>query len=311
MASVKRQTVKYLDYIKLEKIRQVFKEYFENFYIELPSVVKPWDEWEHENSGWSITYSLGHDDKNIPCIFMAANHRMTNPRHFLINENGDYKSLAQYHESFSYNLDIVSDEEIKRQEYYKLNRKISSLHRLEGISSNFEFNTSCSKQNLTDFKDFFFFWETDSPFSQWHKCSFKAFGIEFNTAEQYMMFQKALLFNDYGIADKILDTTNQRKQKELGRQVANFDEKVWNNNCRRIVYEANKNKFLQNHSLLKYLLETENKLLVEASPDDFIWGIGLKKEDKLAQNENTWKGTNWLGYVLTLLKDDLKKTMDK
>ena len=133
---------------------------------------------------------------------------MTNPRHFLINENGEYKSLAQYHESFSYNPDIAGDEEVKRQEYFRLNRKISSLHRLEGIASNFEINTSCSNQNLSDYRDFFFFWETDSPFSQWHKCSFRAFGIDFNTAEQYMMFQKALLFNDYGIADKILETRN-------------------------------------------------------------------------------------------------------
>jgi ribA/ribD-fused uncharacterized protein len=311
MVRVKRQIMKHLDYIKLEKIRQVFKEYFENFSIELPSIVKPWDDWRHEDSGWSITYSLGYDDENIPCMFIAANHRMTNPRHFLINENGEIKSLDQYHEMVSYNPNIEGDEEIRSQEFYKHNRKISSLYRLEGISSNFEFNTSCANENLTDFKEFFFFWETESPFSQWHKCSFKAFGIEFSTAEQYIMFQKALLFNDYGFADKILDTTNQRKQKELGSQVAKFDEKIWNNNCRRIAYEANKHKFMQNDSLLKYLLGTDNKLLVEASPDDFIWGIGLKKEDKLAQNANTWKGKNWLGYILTLLKDDIKKTMDK
>ncbi len=303
--------MKHTDYIKFEKINSVFKEYFDGFSLKFPENFKTWDDLEHCNSGWSITYSLGYDDKNIPCVYVAANHRMTNPRHFLINENGEYKSLAQYHEAFSYNPDIEGDEELKRQEYFKLNRKISSSHRLEGISTNFDFNNLCSNQNLSEFKEFFFFWETDSPFSQWHKCTFRAFGVEFNTAEQFMMFQKAILFNDYVIADKIVETTNQRKQKELGRQVANFNEEIWTENCRRIVYEANKYKFLQNDNLLKHLLETENKLLVEASPDDFLWGIGLKKEDKLAQNINTWKGKNWLGYVLTLLKDDIKKTMDK
>jgi hypothetical protein len=178
VATVKRPTMKHTDYINLDKIRKVFKEYFEGFSIEFPDDVKIWDEWEHQNSGWSITYSLGYDDINIPCIYMAANHRMTNPRHFLINENGEYKSLAQYHESFSFNPDMIGDKDVKRQEYYRINRKISSLHKLEGISSNFELNTSCSNQNLADYKDFFFFWETDSPFSQWYKCSFKALGIQ-------------------------------------------------------------------------------------------------------------------------------------
>lgn len=297
------------DYIKLDKIRKVFKEYFENFSIELPENIKTWEDLFHDNSGWSIIYSLGYDDKEIPCVYFCANHRMTNPRHFLINENGEYKSLAQYHESFSYDSSIPGDEEIKGQEYYRLNRKVSSVHRLEGVETNFQFNTSCSNELLKDFDEFYFFWETNSPFSQWHKCSFKAFGIDFNTAEQYMMFQKALLFNDEKTADKILKTKNQREQKMLGREVVNFDDKIWKDNARRIVYEANRYKFLQNDNLKLELLETGEKLLVEASPDDSIWGIGLRKEDKRALNHNTWQGTNWLGYVLTLLREDIKKTM--
>lgn len=299
------------DYIKLDKIRKVFKEYFENFSIELPDNIKTWEDLFHDNSGWSIIYSLGYDEQEIPCVFFCAHHRMTNPRHFLINEKGEYKSLPQYHESFSYDSSRPGDEEIKRQEYYKLNRKVSSIHRLEGVETNFQFNTSCSNELLKDFNEFYFFWETDSPFSQWHKCSFKAFGIEFNTAEQYMMFQKALLFNDEKTADKILATKNQREQKMLGREVVNFDDRIWKDNARRIVYEANRYKFMQNDNLKLELLETGEKLLVEASPDDSIWGIGLRKEDKRALNYNSWQGTNWLGYVLTLLREDIKKTMNE
>ena len=79
-----------------------------------------------------------------------------------------------------------------------------------------------------------------------HKSDFRALGIGFNSAEQYMMFQKAILFNDYETAEKILDTGNVRTQKELGRQVKGFDNGLWAVNCRRIVYEANKYKFAQN-----------------------------------------------------------------
>lgn len=303
--------MKHTDYIKLDTIRQVFNAYFEGFSIEFPNNIKPWDDWYHPDSGWSITYSLGYDDTHIPCVYIAANHRMTNPRHFLINEKGAFTSLAQYQEAFVYNPEIVGDEEIKREEYYKHNQKISSLHRLEGISSNHDYTASCSTQNLAEYKDFTFFWKSDSPFSQWHECAFKAMGIDFNTSEQYMMFQKALLFSDYKIADKIIETNDPRKQRELGRQVTPFSENIWTENCRRIVYEANRNKFLQNDALLKCLLDTEDKLLVEASPDDTIWGIGLKMEDERSLNMHTWNGTNWLGCVLTLLKDDIKKTKDE
>jgi len=301
-------TTIHTDYIKLGEIRKVFKDYFNNFSIELPEHVKTWDDLYDEHSGWSIIYSLGYDEKNIPCMFFSANHRMTNPRHFLINENGEYKSLPQYQEGFAHDPKIKGDEEIKRNEFYALNRKVASIHRMNGLESNFQFDSLLTKEYLSNYNDFYFFWETTSPFSQWHKCSFVAYGLTFVTAEQYMMFQKALLFNDFDIAQKILDTSNSRKQKELGRQVSNFDDMVWKANCKRIVYDANKYKFLQNESLNKDLLNTANTLLVEASPDDSIWGIGLNEDDIRAKDFTTWKGSNWLGYVLTLLKDDIKKT---
>ena len=138
------------------------------------------------------------------------------------------------------------------------------------------------------------------------KSDFRALGIGFNSAEQYMMFQKAILFNDYETAEKILDTRNVRTQKELGRQVKGFDNGLWTVNCRRIVYEANKYKFSQNRQLLDELLATRGTTLVEASPYDTIWGIGLTKDDERATDRSKWKGKNWLGHILTLLRDDFE-----
>jgi ribA/ribD-fused uncharacterized protein len=300
----------YTDYIKLEKIREEFKDYFKSFSIELPEPIKTWDEIEG-NSGWLIIHSLGYDDNKIPCIYFSANHRLTNPSHFLINENGEYKSLDFYQERVAYNPAIEGDEEVKRQEYYKHNRRVGAIHRLNGVDSNFEYNSLSKSEYFKNYKEFHFFWESNSPFSQWHECSFIAFGLTFNTAEQYMMYEKALLFEDYNTASKLLTTTNPRQQKELGRQVINFDDIIWKENCRRIVYEANKLKFLQNENLLVELMNTDDKLLVEASPYDTIWGIGLKADDERAQNLQTWQGTNWLGFILTSLRNDIKLKIDK
>ncbi|MFD0681928.1 MULTISPECIES: NADAR family protein [unclassified Paenibacillus] len=96
-----------------------------------------------------------------------------------------------------------------------------------------------------------------------------------------------------------------RQQKALGRAVKNFDRVVWESKCREYVYLANKAKFLQNDDILRELLKTVGTTIVEASPDDNIWGIGLSAEDPMAQNRSIWKGTNWLGEVLTSLRDEI------
>lgn len=152
---------------------------------------------------------------------------------------------------------------------------------------------------------FTFFWETKSPFSQWHPSDFTADGHDFNCAEQYMMYQKAKLFEDEQIAQQILLTKKPRDQKALGRKVRNFDPVVWNNHCKKIVYDANYAKFTQNEALRTSLFNTAGTTLVEASPYDKIWGIGLTASEPDAQDRTKWQGTNWLGEVLTQLRDDL------
>lgn len=299
-------------YIHLDAIRLSFARYFEGFGIELPDQLKPWDDFTH-GSGWSITYALGYAEAGQPCIYISADHRMTNPRHFLIKEDGEMKTLSQFQEGYGYDPDTPGDEAASRAAYFHFNRRVAAQYRLHGLAGNFEIN-SVTKAEADEAKaeraGFHFFWETGSPFSQWHRCTFTAYGITFNTAEQYMMHQKALLFGDHAIAAQILAATNPRAQKALGRQIAGFDEQTWKANCRRIVYAANCHKFRQNPDLLAALRATGDQLLVEASPDDSIWGIGLAATDPRAQDPATWLGTNWLGEVLTLLREDIARDSD-
>ncbi len=154
---------------------------------------------------------------------------------------------------------------------------------------------------------FTFFWRTNSPFSQWHPCKFVIDEIKFNSAEQYMMFKKALLFKDDEIAEKILASSQAPEQKALGRQVKGFDKTIWESECKNIVYDANYAKFTQNPKLKEKLLETEGTTIVEASPYDCIWGIGLGEEDPEHFDRSKWKGKNWLGEILTQVRDDIMR----
>ncbi len=161
---------------------------------------------------------------------------------------------------------------------------------------------------------FLFFWgnvKTDfiskSCFSQWYESSFVIDGIEYQTAEHYMMAEKALLFNDKEIYDQIIESSKPGKVKELGRQVKNFDQKTWEENRFEIVVRGNFHKFNQNPELATFLINTKNRVLVEASPLDDIWGIGLAQADENSQNPNLWKGQNLLGYALMVTRDLLNE----
>ena len=150
-----------------------------------------------------------------------------------------------------------------------------------------------------------FFWS--GPFSQWQRCEFVLDGMTFNTAEQAMMYRKAMLFHDQDVAQKILKTRDAKKQKALGRTVKNFDPTKWDAEKEGVVREANRAKFGQNKGLRRKLFQTGTKMLVEASPLDLIWGIGLDEKNARLTPPEQWPGENLLGKILTEVRDELRE----
>ena len=142
-------------------------------------------------------------------------------------------------------------------------------------------------------------------FSQWHPTPFEVDGAAFVCAEQYMMAAKATLFGDKAIAQKVMETPDPAVQKRLGGQVKGFDEALWHRWRYHIVHTANYEKFAQNSGALRQLKNTAPAMLVEANPRDWNWGNGLQIEDAANHDPSLWKGTNFLGRILTLIRDDL------
>jgi ribA/ribD-fused uncharacterized protein len=145
--------------------------------------------------------------------------------------------------------------------------------------------------------NYHFFWK--SKLSNWTKSYFDHEGYRYCCGEQMMMHQKALLFEDYEIALKIMQSDNPKEIKDLGRQVKNFSVKVWDDCKRQIVQNGLYARFTQDKEAKAELLKYKGKIFVEASPYDRIWGIGYTKEDAMDNLEN-W-GENLLGKILTYL----------
>lgn len=161
---------------------------------------------------------------------------------------------------------------------------------------------------------FLFFWSHESLsrteiekecLSQWYPVTFEVGGVLYLSAEQYMMAEKARLFNDQEGLRKILESKHPGAAKQLGRNVKGFSEEVWKTKRFSIVVEGNLAKFSQNEKLLKFLLNTRNRILAEASPRDCIWGIGLSKDDSQCDNPEAWPGLNLLGFALMEVRSKL------
>lgn len=147
---------------------------------------------------------------------------------------------------------------------------------------------------------------TKTCFSQWWISPFNVDGAEYKTAEHWMMAKKALLFNDTEILDQVLIAKSPAEAKKLGRQVKNYDDKTWLENRYTIVKEGNFHKFGQNPELKEFLLSTNDRVLVEASPVDAIWGIGMTADHQGVENPANWRGLNLLGFALMEVRDELK-----
>lgn len=162
---------------------------------------------------------------------------------------------------------------------------------------------------------FLFFWGhqpakdgsiTQSCFSQWWTAPFQQEDKHYATAEHWMMAKKAALFQDKETEARILNATSPMEAKKLGRLVQNFMPELWDKHKYNIVTEGNYLKFSQ-HALLKdFLLQTKERILVEASPVDPVWGIGLAADNDKCENPLLWQGDNLLGFALMEVRDRLK-----
>ncbi len=155
------------------------------------------------------------------------------------------------------------------------------------------------------------FWRPPGWPGQWTFVQFEMDGIKFNCAEQAMMYKKSILFDDAETAKLILKAENPRKFKGLGRKVKNFNEKIWEENKFQIVVDVNFAKFSQNPLFKEVLLATGDKLLIEASPLDSIWGIGVDPEIAMKISIEEFKGTNLLGKALMETRKILKLADEK
>lgn len=149
-----------------------------------------------------------------------------------------------------------------------------------------------------------YFWGT--YLSNWYRCSFKDSQFTYLSSEAYLMAKKALLFNDVESAQKIVNTSDPKAQKALGRLVRGFSEELWNQHKFEIMVQGLLLKFEQNESLKKQLLSTGEKVLVEGSPYDRIWGVGLHYTDLLILDESKWMGENLLGKALMEVRSQIK-----
>lgn len=162
---------------------------------------------------------------------------------------------------------------------------------------------------------FLFFWgHTGKPdvlgkecLSQWYPRPFKLYGIEFKTAEHWMMFWKAMLFEDALSARMILDAETPKEAKVLGRKVSGYDQKIWDQNKEKIVFDGNLLKFTSHSDLKEFLLSTKDLEIVEASPYDKIWGIGMAASNPKAHDRKSWSGQNLLGEILGEVRTSIRQ----
>lgn len=179
-----------------------------------------------------------------------------------------------------------------------------------------KYNLNWIKQKLESGEEvkYLFFWRhrpsrdgtiTGSCLSQWWECEFVVDDILYKSAEHWMMAEKARLFQDKEILEKIINCEPPGEAKKLGRQVRNFKIEKWNEHRYEIVKQGNHFKFEQNAELKIFLQNTKNRVLVEASPHDQIWGIGLSRDSQRAKYPSQWRGLNLLGFALMEVREEL------
>lgn len=148
--------------------------------------------------------------------------------------------------------------------------------------------------------------EENGYLSNWYSSYFSHDDISFSSMEQFMMYQKAVCFNDLKIAAQILETEDVSHIKELGRLVTGYDDNYWGGIRQIVVYKGLLAKFSQNTDLKELLLKTGDAVLAECAVKDRIWGIGLSMRDPDRFDRSKWKGKNLLGYTLMMVRESLR-----
>jgi ribA/ribD-fused uncharacterized protein len=154
-----------------------------------------------------------------------------------------------------------------------------------------------------------YFWR--GIFSQWAKCDIydDILGITFNCAEQSMMWHKANTFKDEEAKEKILKVKDPREHRAIGRSIKNYDDKVWGEVRYDIVAATNYAKFSQKTEWKELLIYTDGYELVEASPYDRIWGVGLGEDNPEILDKKNWQGENLLGKAIMQARDEIIKNL--
>jgi len=158
-------------------------------------------------------------------------------------------------------------------------------------------------KHITQKGQYSFFWK--GILSQWAPTPFIVDEILYKTAEHYMMAQKAALFGDCVAFYQIINCPSAAEAQALGRKIKPFDERIWFDNAQQIVFDGNMAKFQQNPHALLALKSTFGTTLVECCPDDSLWGIGMGVDEPGVEDSANWCGKNWLGKILTNVRDRL------
>lgn len=168
-------------------------------------------------------------------------------------------------------------------------------------------------------KEYIFFYEgtpsadgkIDSAcLSQWWEEYFPVCTLQYPTAEHYMMRTKAIVFGDDQKAVKIMDNASPESAKAMGKEVKDFSSREWSKISYSVVLNGNYWKFASNPALRAYLLSTGDKVLVEASPTDKIWGAGLSADDEKIKNPSKWKGENLMGFALMEVREEIRRVFE-
>ncbi|XP_063404366.1 uncharacterized protein LOC134687837 [Mytilus trossulus] len=260
------------------------------------------------------------DDKNNKPKIDRRNRFKKNASNNDFVQVDDYNVLNPMIDRRNRFKENASNDFVQMDDYNVLNPMIDRRNRFKENVSNNDFvqvddNNVLSENNCHELKQkaleqFVFFSKPDSPYSQLYLSEFTVDGLTFNCAEQFVMYSKAMLFEDEDIAYEVLVELDPLEQKKFGRLARNFDQELWDANVLPIVERGIKKKFSQDESLKATILETYPKTIVQASPYDSILGIGLEENDPFAWDCKTWKGQNLLGKALTKVRDELKEEVE-